>query len=110
MVSHMKTTMIIDDALYADVKRLAATRHQTATAIVEEALFALLRQYEVAATDNRPRFTFTGYGSAGPLPGVDLTDNAALRAVMHDSSATAESDAAAAAERDAAVPAEGDAA
>jgi len=75
--------MIIADDLYADVKKLATEHGRTATSVVEEALIALLHQYAARAADlERPPFAFTGYGTGGPLPGIDLADNAGLRAVM----------------------------
>ena len=75
--------MILPDDLYADVKKVAAEQHRTATSVVEEALIALLRQYAARAdAAERPPFAFTGYGAGGPLPGIDLADSAALRAAM----------------------------
>lgn len=88
MLRHMKTTMIIADDLYASVKSFAAERHRTATSVVEEALLALLRQYDNSASEQRPPFRFTGYGAGGPLPGIDLVDNAALLAAMDSPAAS----------------------
>ncbi len=60
MLIHMKrTTLLIDDGLYAELRRRAAATDRTLTAVVEEALRAGLR---VARTPRR----------RGGLPSYDL--------------------------------------
>ena len=83
MLRHMRTTMILNDTLVADVKALAAERCTTMTALVDEALRALLREHEAGSSEGlEPPFHFKGYGCGGPQPGVDLTDNSALLDLM----------------------------
>ena len=64
----MRTTINLPDDLMAKLKRSAAERGTTATALMEEAL-----RRSLAA-----RARFTVYGKGGVLHGVDLDDSAAL--------------------------------
>jgi hypothetical protein len=86
MLSHMRTTLMIPDELYGDIKVVAAENKCTVTSVVEEALFTFLRQYRERVEQDRSksRFQITGYGTGGTLPGVDLTSNAALLELMED--------------------------
>ena len=80
MVSHMRTTIDINDELLRAVKVHAVTVHQTLKATVEQALRAFLKtQGGVAAKRPPPVPIFRGQGVQ---PGVDLTDNAALEELM----------------------------
>ena len=75
----MKTTIDIDEALLKAVKARAADEHRTLKETVEQALHAHLAGPSGDTTD-APRIpTFRG---KGVRPGVDLTDNAALLALM----------------------------
>ena len=75
----MKTTVDIDDALLKAVKALAADEHQTLKEVFEQALREFLSSPSGARSDAPPIPTFRG---RGVQPGVDLTDNAALQAIM----------------------------
>lgn len=76
----MRTTFLIDDDLYREVKALAAYRGTTVTSIVEESLRALIAK--------------TGTGRSGALPvlphtegvrqGIDINDNAAIREILDE--------------------------
>lgn len=75
----MRTTIDINDALLKAVKARAADEHKTLKEVFEQALREYLSRPCGAATDAPPIPTFRG---RGVQPGVDLTDNAALRALM----------------------------
>jgi len=67
------------EALYRRAKARAAERGQTVSALVEDAVrVALDSRPEESGTD-RPLPVF---GGSGVMPGVELTDNAALRELM----------------------------
>ncbi len=77
----MRTTLVIDDDLYREVKSMAALQGETVTSLVEQALRRLLlkSQLEPAARKHSlPR----SYGTGGEAVGVDLTDNKSLRAIL----------------------------
>jgi hypothetical protein len=73
----MRTTVRLDDHLLKRVKRFAAERDTTLTAVFEEALRErLARSERPPAPKQVVRLpTFAGNG---PRPGVDLHDTAAL--------------------------------
>ena len=72
----MRTTVSIDDAVLADAKRRAAEEGRSLSELVTEAL----RQRLVPrAAADAPRYRAKTAGEGGVLPGVDLTDNAAVR-------------------------------
>ena len=75
----MRTTIDIDDALLKAVKDRAAKEHRTLKETFEQALRDYLASPSGATTDTPPLPTFRGNGVQ---PGVDLTDNAALQAIM----------------------------
>ena len=78
----MRTTLILPDDLYREVKRTAAATDRTMTAFVEEALrAALARQHSTGPKDTK-RYRVGATGVGGLQPGVDLTDTAALLDVM----------------------------
>ena len=79
MLSHMRTTIDVNDALLQAVKTHAAHKHQTLKETFEEALRAYLARPSPSPTETPPIPVFRGQGVQ---PGVDLTDNAALRAIM----------------------------
>jgi hypothetical protein len=76
MVFRMKTTLVIPDPVFRDLKRRAAERNETMSALVTE----YLRQGLRGARKPRKRFTFPTF-SAGP-PLVDITDRDALYEVL----------------------------
>ena len=79
MFSHMRTTIDVNDALLQAVKAHAAREHQTLKETFEQALRAYLTRPAPATTEAPPIPVFRGQGVQ---PGVDLTDNAALQAIM----------------------------
>lgn len=79
----MRTTLRLDDALFADVKKLAAETGRTFTAVVQDALRDALARRRAAPSRARPELpTFRGQGLQ---PGVDLDDTAALLDLMERS-------------------------
>ena len=75
----MRTTIDVNDALLTAVKARAAHEQRTLKETFEQALREYLNSPSGASTD-APRIpTFRG---RGVQPGVDLTDNAALQAIM----------------------------
>ena len=75
----MKTTLVLDDALYRRAKVLASERGATVSSIVEEALRLML------SVDNAPALP------AGDMPSwsmgrprVDISDSRAVRATLDD--------------------------
>ena len=81
----MRTTVRLDDNLLADVKRYAAERQLTLTAVLEQALREMLVLRAKLKTREPVRLpTFKGRGLQ---PGVDLHDSAALLALMESADA-----------------------
>ena len=80
MFSCMRTTIDINDQLLRAVKARAAGERKTLKATVEQALRELLAGPRQAASNVPPIPVFRG---RGVRPGVDLTDNAALEAIMN---------------------------
>ena len=76
MVSHMKTTLNIDDGVMARLKREAARSGRTMSELVETALRRLL-QTRPEAADLPPLPTFDGGGAL-----VDIADREALYRAM----------------------------
>jgi hypothetical protein len=80
MVEHiciMRTTVTLPDHLYVEARRLAAARRTSLTALLEEALRALLA--EARRVPARPAGATLPYMDGGqPRKGVDLTDTSAL--------------------------------
>lgn len=78
----MRTTLILPDDLYREVKRTAAASDRTMTAFGEKALrAALARQHSTPATAAK-RYRVGATGVGGVQPGVDLTDTVSLLDVM----------------------------
>jgi ribbon-helix-helix CopG family protein len=76
MDSHMKTTLNIDDAVMAQLKREAARQNRTTSDLVETALRNLFHRQQ-ACTEVSPLPTFTSGGSI-----VDVGDRDALYQAM----------------------------
>ena len=78
--------MRLDDQLLTDAKEHAARTGRTLTALLEDALRALL------ALENRPRRPrlrrLPTYGEGGLQPGVDLDNSADLQDLMDGPGAT----------------------
>jgi hypothetical protein len=77
MVFHMKTTLIIPDALMTRLKREAARQRTTISALVEKALRRLLEQGDEAPRELPALPTF-----AGGKPRVDVANREALYEAM----------------------------
>ena len=82
MVSHMKTTLNIDDSVMAELKREAARQGRTMSELVETALRLLLRAQRKRA-ELPPLPTFNSGGMR-----VDIADREALYDAMDDRSAS----------------------
>lgn len=81
MLRHtMRTTVRLEDGLLAEVKKLAASRGMTLTAVLDEALREMLaRRAQVEGVKPARLPTFKGRGLQ---PGVDLDDSVALLELM----------------------------
>ncbi|MFO7590125.1 MAG: ribbon-helix-helix protein, CopG family [Acidimicrobiia bacterium] len=78
----MRTTVRIDDDLYAAVKERAARSGRTVAEVIEDAL-----RYAMTARDAGPAGGFAPlpiFGGSGVLPGIDLASNAGLRDAMEE--------------------------
>lgn len=74
MISIMRTTLSIDDALLSRAKKRAAERGVSLGAFVDDALRAyLVEKSESSAVVDLPEFD-----AGGVLPGVDVSSNRAL--------------------------------
>ena len=80
-MSHVRTTIRIDDDLYRRAKASAARRGLTVGQLIEDAVRMALR----------PRASGSGevpdlpvFGGSGTMPGVDLADPRALRDTMDE--------------------------
>lgn len=76
----MRTTIRLDDDLLAEAKAHAARTGRTLTALIEDALRALLAQAAAGPRRKGPRLPTDGAG--GLQPGVDLDDSAGLLDLM----------------------------
>jgi len=75
----MRTTVTIDDQVFREAKRRAADEGRTLGELITEALRARLGQRGRAPEEPWEPVTFDG---GGPLPGIDITNNAAVRDAM----------------------------
>jgi hypothetical protein len=78
MVSHMKTTLNIDDGVIAELKREAARQGRTMSEMVETALRLLLRSQH----KRMPLAPLPKFHSGGSL--VDIADRDALYRAMEE--------------------------
>jgi len=76
MLIHMRTTFILDDDLYMEVKKLAVEQRRTATSVVEE---ALLRFIEDRRRESASPLTFRTFSSELVNPQIDLMNNVAMQ-------------------------------
>lgn len=77
MLSHMRTTLRIDDTLFRRAKAHAARTGRTLTSLVQDALRALLDR-KPTAVDSPGRVRLPTDGRGGTRPGVNLDSNAEL--------------------------------
>jgi hypothetical protein len=68
----MRTTVRLDDALLEQVKREAAHRHETVTALIEQGLRLVLAQARSPQTRRKRVVLPTCRAGGGVLPGVLL--------------------------------------
>ena len=71
----MRTTIHIDDHLFAELKRVAADTGKTLTAVVQDALRESLSRRRAR---ERPVIDLPLFHGTGVMPGVDLSDSASL--------------------------------
>ena len=76
----MRTTIDVNEELLRAVKAYAASERKTLKVTFEQALREFLVGPDRAVADAPPIPVFRGQGVQ---PGVDLTDNAALEAIMN---------------------------
>lgn len=74
----MRTTLAVDDNLLVAAKRRARDRGQTLGQVVEDALRRELAEPMEVEPLDVPVF----HGGGGPLPGIDLTSNRAVREAL----------------------------
>ena len=77
----MRTTIDIDDDVFSELKRLAASTKRTLKAVVDDALRAELsrRRMHQDAAVGEPLIT---YGGRGTLPGVNIDSSRDLLDLM----------------------------
>jgi predicted transcriptional regulator len=76
----MRTTVTLDDDLFARAKQEAAASGRTLSQVVEDALRDRLT---ARPEPEKPfRVKLHTFGSGGVKPGVDISDNAGVRDVM----------------------------
>jgi hypothetical protein len=80
----MRTTLNLDDHLLTEAKRLAAERGTTLTAVMEDALRIVVRRADEAERRRPVELPRFGEPGAGFLPGVDISNNAALLDLMEE--------------------------
>lgn len=79
----MRITIQLDDELLAAVKQFATQSGKTMTAVIEDALRALLARQRMIV-EKRPPVNLTTVSGHGLQPGVDLDDSAAMLALMEE--------------------------
>ncbi|HEV8230593.1 MAG TPA: CopG family transcriptional regulator [Candidatus Limnocylindria bacterium] len=82
----MRTTIRLDERLLRDLKKHAAARGRTLTAVIEDAVRQFLVRTADASRSKSPPFRISTF--KGRLrPGVDLDDSAALLDLMEGTTA-----------------------
>lgn len=82
MLIHMRTTILLPDALYRDTKAAAAAAGRTVTSLIEDALRERLGRRAAGPRPPRRARLPVFRGKKGVRPGVDLDDSAGLLDVM----------------------------
>lgn len=80
MLICMRTTILLPDDLYTEVRLTAAREQRTVTSVIEESLRDSLRRRTEAV--DRPIFRVDVITGGVVLAGVDLDDSAALLDLM----------------------------
>jgi len=75
----MRTTIHIDNDLFAQLKRIAADTERTLTAVIQDALRESLYRRSASAP---PAIDLPVFHGTGVMPGVDLSDSASLLDLM----------------------------
>jgi hypothetical protein len=78
----MRTTVSIDEDLLRQAKRIAVDSDRTLSEVVSEALREMLLRKKLPPR-KRVRITTAGHNSR-VIPGLDFSDNAAVRAAMDE--------------------------
>jgi len=81
MIRCMRTTLSIDDGLYSDIKKVAKESNRTISSVVHDFLLEALSRRQSRTHEPVEIPVFHGTGTQ---PGVDITDNAGLLAIMED--------------------------
>jgi hypothetical protein len=75
-MSHMRTTIRLDDELLGEAKRHALDTNRTLTELIRDALIAMIERERATASPRRVRLkTFKG---SGVFEGVDIDNTASL--------------------------------
>jgi Bacterial antitoxin of type II TA system, VapB len=81
----MRTTIDLEDGLLRDARQAALESGRTLSAIVGEALREVLARRRLSAFTPIELPAHRALGGADILqPGIDITDNAAIRALLDD--------------------------
>ena len=77
----MRTTIHIDDNLFAELKGIAVSTGRTLTAVIHDAL-----RESLSRRNNReqPSIDLPIFRGTGVMPGVDLNDSASLLSFMEE--------------------------
>ena len=81
----MRTTLVLDDALLSKIRKIAAEKGETLTAVTEELLRAGLAVRAVSKRTDRPALPIFR-GGTGVAPGIDLDRPGALIAAEDEES------------------------
>lgn len=76
----MRTTIRLDDQLFAQIKETAARTNRSLTAVIEDALREMLSRQQITARRDPVRLTTVS--GRGLQQGVDLDDSASLLDLM----------------------------
>jgi hypothetical protein len=72
----MRTTIRLDDRLFAEIKQLAAETGRTVSAVIADAVRETLARRQSDAREKR--VTLPVHGTGGLQPGVDLENSASV--------------------------------
>lgn len=86
MLICMRTTILLPDELYAEVRRVAHDQEVTVTSVIEKALRAELRRMQ--SSEAKAAYRIRPLKGRGLKAGIDLDDNADLMARMERVDAT----------------------
>lgn len=79
MFSCMRTTIQIDDRIFAALKKIAMDTGKTLSAVIQDALRESLSQHRAM---KRPIIDLPLFNGTGVKPDVDLNDSASLLALV----------------------------